>query len=324
MAREREKQRSAQRRLKHHIEYALLRSLLFVLRLLPIAGALWVARRLGDFTFDVIRIRREVTLRNIEETLGATLSARERIRIARASYRNAASTFIEFGLFPHWGIKALRERIKMGPVRTMREAAKYERGILYLTAHVGNWEMLGAAMAWLDGPIYVVAGTQRNHMVNRYITHLRESFEMRVLEVGSALKEVMRKLRQNERVALVADQDAGPTGLFIEFLGRPASIAIGPARFAYRTGAPIVIGLDRRVDNGHHETRLYPPIVADRSRPEAEETKRIMGIYARILEDFIRQYPDQWFWMHRRWKTKPPGHMSHQASLRGGAGDSAL
>lgn len=306
MARYRASGETSRRQLKHYVEYALLRILLFKLRLLPFRGALWVARRLGDFAFDVLRMRRTVTLQNLRAAFAMTRSEQELAGIARACYRNFAMTFVEFAFFAHQGIEDLERRMRITSSRHVREAAALGRGIIYLGGHVGNWEMMGACMGPLDRPLGVVVGGQRNPMVNRFITGLRSSVGMVPIRQGSALKEVIRTLRRDGRVALVADQDAGPGGMFIEFLGRPASTAIGPARFAYRTGAPVVIGLDRRLgNNGSHEARLYPPIIPDRSRPEEEEIRRILTEYARILEGFVRRYPDQWFWMHRRWKTRP-------------------
>jgi KDO2-lipid IV(A) lauroyltransferase len=308
-------QEASRRRPRHYAEYALLCALVFVLRLLPFRAALWVACRLGDFAFDVIRIRRRVTLENLQAALGATRSAAELMAIARSCYRNFAATFVELAVLAPGGAAAAARRMRVSPQSHVADAAARGRGVIYLTAHIGNWEMLGACMGLIDEPLHVVVGDQRNLLVDRYVNGLREALGMRVIPMGASLKGVMRALRRGERVALVADQNAGPDGVFIDFLGRPAATALGPAHFAYRSGAPIVIGLDRRLENGRHETRLYPPLIADRSRPAAEETRRILTEYMRILEDFVRRHPDQWFWMHRRWKTQPStGGSAHGGS----------
>jgi KDO2-lipid IV(A) lauroyltransferase len=112
-------------------------------------------------------------------------------------------------------------------------------------------------------------------------------------------------LREGGSVALVADQDAGRSGAFLDFLGRPASCHLGPVRFAYRTGAAVIMGFCRRTGPGAFRGELHEPIVPDRSRPEEEEIRRILRLYNETLGRLVREHPDQWFWMHRRWKTRP-------------------
>ena len=310
-------QERSRRRAKHYVEYGLLRGFLFFLSLLPLGGALWVARRLGDFAFDVLRMRRDVALTNLRRAFGERYSPREYERIARSCYRNFAMTFVEFGLFGKHSVAQLGERMHIAHREAVAEAGAARKGILFLTAHVGNWELMGACMALIDRPLTVVSGDQKNLLVDGLVKRLRKAGGMQIIPIGSSLRGVMKALRQDGRVALVADQDGGRDGIFLEFFGRTASTYAGPARFAYRTGAPIVIGLDRHTGGGAHEARFYPPIFPDRSRPEAEEIRRILTEYTRILEDFVRENPDQWFWMHRRWKTRPEAEDDKPLAARG-------
>jgi KDO2-lipid IV(A) lauroyltransferase len=298
---------AARTRPKHYAEYAALRTMLFFLRILPLSFVHWLARCLGTFAFDVVRIRRRVTLANLRAALGGHYIERQLVGIARSCYRNFACTFFEFALTPHKSTDDLTRFMTVTPREPIAEAAALEKGIVYLTGHTGNWELLGAVMGQIDRSVKILVGDQKNLLVDRYAKRQRAKMGMEMIEIGSSMREVMRTLKRDGRVALVADQDGGPDGIFLDFLGRPASYQVGPARFAYRTGAPIVIGLARRLGGGRHEARLYPPIIPDRSRPEEEETRRILTEYTRILEDFIRRHPDQWFWMHRRWKTRPAG-----------------
>ena len=300
----------ARTRPKHYAEYAALRTTLFFLRMLPLSLVHWLARCLGTFAFDVVRIRRRVTLENLRAGLGDQYSEGERVKIARACYRNFACTFFEFALTPHEGTADLTPWVEVAPREPIAEAAVLGKGIVYLTAHTGNWELLGAAISQLDRSIKFLVGDQKNLLVDRYAKRQRAKMGMEMIEIGSSMRAVMRTLRGDGRIALVADQDGGRDGIFIEFLGRPAAYQVGPARFAYRTGAPVLVGLARRLGGGKHSARLYPPIIPDQTKPEAEETRRILCEYTRILEDFIRRHPDQWFWMHRRWKTRPPGEGS--------------
>jgi len=294
------------KRVKHYLEYALLRAMLFVINRLPLSLALWKARRLGDFAFDVVRIRRRVTLDNLRRVFGEKYSNRQLTSIARSTYRNFAMTLVEFAYYGENGIDQLGERMTVNSYQPAQEAEAKGKGILFMTAHTGNWELLGAKVSADFAPIAEISGDQKNIMVDAYTKKMRERLGLKLIPIGSSLKEVIRTLRAKGRVALVADQDGGRDGIMIDFLGKLASTAVGPARFSYRTGAPLVMGLDRHLGGGHHEAILYPPIYPDTDRPEKEEIRRILEEYSTILESFIRQYPDQWLWMHRRWKTQLP------------------
>ncbi len=295
----------ARKRLQHELEYALLRLVLLGLRAMPMRGALWVARRLGDLAYDGVRIRRRVTRENLRRALGPQRTQRELDRIARSCYRHFAMTFVELALCSHRPLAELDERVEVTGWENVTEAAARGRGILFLTAHFGNWEILGAWMGRGPQALHVVVGDQRNRKVDQYSKHLRRRLGMEVIPMGAALRDIVRTLRGGGQVALVADQDGGPEGLFLDFFGRPASFPLGPARFAYRTGAPIVMGFGRRVAPGRFRCQFPRPIYADPSRPESEEIARILRTYSTTLESLVQRDPEQWFWMHRRWKTRP-------------------
>jgi Kdo2-lipid IVA lauroyltransferase/acyltransferase len=301
-------------RVRHVAEYALLRFALFGLARLPLAWALWLGRRLGDFTFDVVRLRRRVTLENLRLALGETHDARARQRIARGAYRNIGMTLCELMRFTRARPDELRERTRLVRPEALQEAAAPGRGIIHLTAHTGNWEWYATYLGLLDGPLATIVTDQHNPLVDRFVKATRTRMRgMVLIPVGSALRGVLRTLEAGGRVAIAGDQDAGRHGLFMPFFGHPASAAVGPARFAYRTGSPIIVGFDRHVGGGRHEITLHPPIFIDPARSEAEETQRVITLYAGMFEDFVRRYPDQWLWMHRRWKTRPPGEGSAEA-----------
>lgn len=306
MARYRHLRSGEHPRFKHRLEYALLRGSLALLRHLPLGAALWIGRRLGEAAFDVVRLRRTVTLDNLRRVFGDERSERELVRIGRACYRNAAMTFLELGLCAQRPLEELDARVTVDNAACVAAAAAAGRGVVYLTAHFGNWELLGARMSRIDRRLQAVAGDQKNPLVDRYVRHLRQRLGMGVISMAAAARDVLRALREGESVALVADQDAGRDGVFLDFLGRPAACHPGPVRFAYRTGAPVVLGFCRRMGPGAFRCELYGPFVADRSRPESEETLRLLRLYNETLERVVREHPEQWFWMHRRWKTRPP------------------
>jgi KDO2-lipid IV(A) lauroyltransferase len=303
MARFSNRSRAERTRFRHAIEYGLLRAAAFPVEWLPLPAALWVGRRLADFAFSGLRLRRRVSLENLRASLGPEVPEAELERIARAAYRNLGMTFVEFIRFGRDGVDAMRERTVVRPLAALEEAKAQGRGIVYLTAHTGNWELCGACLGALSGPVHAVVGDQKNLWVDAYVKRLRTRVRMHQIPIGSALREVLRRLGDGERMVLAADQDGGRDGLLLEFLGRPASCATGPARFAYRSRATVLVSLDRHLGGGRHEIALFPPIVPDPEQPEEDEVRRILIAFNRALGTFVQRHPDQWFWAHRRWKT---------------------
>ncbi|MBD3235699.1 MAG: hypothetical protein GF330_03250 [Candidatus Eisenbacteria bacterium] len=293
-------------RIKHYGEYALLRVLLGVLRHLPLRVSLWCARRLGDVAFDLLRLRRRVTLENLHRAFGGELGDAERRRVARRTYRNFGISFVEFALFASQHVEQLAARVRLRGAEHLCAAAASGRGVIYLTAHAGSWEILGATLGFHDRPLGVVVGDQHNPLVDRFAKQMRRRVGMIVIPTGSALRRCIRLLREGGRLGIVGDQDAGADGLFLDFCGAAASTPVGPARFAYRTGAAVVFCFDRYVAPGEHEIVLHPPVYTDPRQPEDVEIRRLMERYNRVLERFVRRHPEAWFWMHRRWKTPPP------------------
>jgi KDO2-lipid IV(A) lauroyltransferase len=281
----------------------LLRVLALPLEWFPLHLALWIGRRLGDFTWGVLRMRQRVTIENLRTALGPEVDPKDLARIARAAYQNAGMTIVEVLRFGRDRRAGLMERTAVGPLAVLEQAGALGHGIIYLTSHTGNWELCGVVMGGLGGKVDGVVGDQKNLWVDRYVKRLRQRAGVQMIPIGSALREVMRRLAVGGRVVLAADQDGGRDGVLLEFFGHPASCQAGPARFAYRSRAAVVVCLDRHLGNGRHEILLHPPIIPDRNRPEEEEVARILSESNCHLEAFVRRYPEQWFWMHRRWKS---------------------
>jgi KDO2-lipid IV(A) lauroyltransferase len=178
------------------------------------------------------------------------------------------------------------------------------RGAVIVTGHFGNWEVAGASLTARGVPLDVVAVRQRNRLVDRLIRETRERLGMRVIYRGGSTKELLDSLRQGHAVALVADQDARSRGVFVPFFGRLASTYRGPALLALRSGAPLYLGSVTRRSDGTYAVRVRRLEV-----PEAGGARRVEAITAQVtaaLEAAVREAPGQYFWQHRRWKTRPP------------------
>ncbi len=292
-------------RLRHTMEYALLRILLLPVGLVGWRGRVPVGRFLGSVTFSVLRIRRRVTLRNLAHAF-PDWPEKRRLEVAGECYRNFGVTFLELCLMPLLDPRLARTIVRVENPGQYRDARLSGRGAVLATGHFGNWEMLGAAVAASGYPTWALVRRQRNGRVDSFVTKSRESTGLRTLYTDRALFGVPRALRRGEFVAIAADQDAGPGGVFIPFLGRPASTPDGIVRFARRTGAPIIPGFGVRQPDGTYLLEMPGPMWVRSDLPSREAELEALTRFTSLLEERIRRHPEQWFWMHRRWKTRPP------------------
>ncbi len=180
------------------------------------------------------------------------------------------------------------------------------RGAVVASAHLGNWELGGAALTARGIPMDVVARGQRNVLFDNDLTATRRSLGMRVVSQAQARRGVLGALREGRVVGLVADQDAGGDGVFVDFFGYAASTARGPALFALRTGSPLYLGLAVREPGLPQRYTIHlEPIEIEPTGDRDRDVQAMVQAYTTRLEAAIRAHPAQYFWHHRRWKTRP-------------------
>jgi KDO2-lipid IV(A) lauroyltransferase len=174
-----------------------------------------------------------------------------------------------------------------------------------LAAHLGNWEVAAAAWASRGQPVALIAKAIKNGTVNALWTATREKFGMRLLSQRGSYAECLRALRQNEAVACMLDQNmTSDEGLFVEFFGRPACTTPGLAMLAARTGVAVVPVQFIRLAGGRHLCRFLPALPPPPNQDPAS-LRAATQEYTAILETMIRDHPEQWIWVHRRWRTAP-------------------
>ena len=184
-------------------------------------------------------------------------------------------------------------------------ASEEGKGIILLSGHIGNWELLGAYLALKGYPLSVVGRSLNNRRLDRLLVAHRERFGLRNIARGKATRQILRALRRGEMVGFLMDQDTKIAGTFVDFFGRPAYTPTGPVTLALKLGTPIVpVAIHREQDDTYHLV-VRPPIELARTDDGTEDERINTAICSKILEDFIREHPAQWVWMHSRWKTKP-------------------
>lgn len=187
---------------------------------------------------------------------------------------------------------------------------KRNQGLLMLTAHYGNFEILGYLLATLGFPTASVARPLDNPYISEYLFGLRAKMGQRVIVKHGATEDVVAEMEAHEAVGFVADQNAGPKGIFVDFFGRKASTYKSIGLVAMQYNVPVVIGYARRVNDEFRfvigaQDIIYP----DDWKDEPDPLRYITQRYTKAIEDFIRDDPGQYWWVHRRWKTRPKGEV---------------
>ena len=283
----------------HRIEFLSLLLIGALFNVLPEKAVYAIVRMLGLIAFHVVRIRRRTTLENLRNSLGDVLNEAELEKIAAEAYVNTGMTFAEMLFFQRlvWMVPS---RTDMTEISLLIREYEKGRGVVLVSGHFGNWELNLAVIGKYGFPLTAVAKKQSNPLVDEYINRNRITGTLRLVTTGAPLKQLIRALRNKEIVGLISDQDAGRKGVFVDFFGRPASTPRGGAELALRYNIPIIVMATVRTSPGH-----YKVIAREVDVCPDDTVETLTRRYTIILENTIRDYPEQYFWMHKRWKTRP-------------------
>ena len=299
--------------LRHRAEYFAFALTRAKWRLLPESWAGVAGSVTGALAGSLLRIRR----REVEAHLGVAFpdhDASWRRRVARQSYRHLGREAAVIFRMAGWRPSDVTSRVRFEDFEMVDEAVRAGGGVIVLTAHLGNWEVAGAALAARGFPIDVVAKGMSNGRFEEELDRMRSSLAMSVIPMGEAPRAVLRSLERGRVVALLGDQDAHRGGVYVPFFGRVASTPRGPALFALRKDVPVFVGFAIRDPGGKPTYTLRAHrLTIERSGDVDTDVQRLLTEYHRILEAAIQGAPEQYFWQHRRWKTRPP---EEQAPVR--------
>ncbi|UCG60717.1 MAG: lysophospholipid acyltransferase family protein [Candidatus Zixiibacteriota bacterium] len=288
---------------KHIVEYLLAKAGYAVANRLSDRIADNFAVMLGNLGFRLMNSRRAVAIDNLRQAFGSEFNDEQTGDITRKVFQNIARTLIEIARFGRTGEEGVRRIVVGDGEKYLRQAREYGKGALLLTAHFGNWELLGAWVSAVGYQIDHLVGVQHNPRMHSLINHWRQQMGAGVIEVNrSSMRRVFQSLKANRLIGYAADQHAPAQNLVLDFFGRRASIAAGPARFAVRTGCLILPMMLRREKYDRHILIAREPIRPPHTGDEEENVLTITRTYLAFWEEIIRQYPDQWLWTHRRWK----------------------
>ncbi len=268
--------------------------------IIPVSAALWCGRRVGGFIFLLNRKRRLIAYANLKAAFAKEKDPGELRRILKRVYENIAQTFVEVLNLTKVSRRYVDTYVKVIHMERIRNAAESGKGVILLTAHFGNWELSSLVGAIEGFPMTVLARAQRMKRLDELLNRLRESKGCKVVRKGISVKFILRALRNREIVGMLADQDAGKKGVFVNFFGRPTSTASGAFEFARHTRSILLPNFIVRLRGPHHHLFLEDCIDVS-----SGDTKAAVQKYMCLLEAYVRKYPDQWLWLHKRWKSTP-------------------
>ncbi len=273
-------------------------------RFLPHSVALGFGGCLGRLAFWLAAGERAVACEQLERSLN--LSSCRRVRsLVKSCFENLGKTVVEFLRFPRMRAGHFQDYVTFEGASHVKEALARGKGAIILTGHFGNWELLAASISAHVAPLTPIVRELRSARLNILVQSYREQAGYATLDRNSGLRSALRCLKRNELLGIVADVDTRVNGVFVDFFGRLAYTPYSPIAIALKTGAVILPSFIIRQSDGSHRAIIEPPLALQRAAGREEEFVINTQKFTQIIESYIRRYPEQWIWMHKRWKTRP-------------------
>ncbi len=294
--------------LRKRFEVLLTRFALWFVPRLPRRAVLLLARMAGTMAY-VFSIRlRNVARANLDIAFGDTRSQAEKRRILRACSQTFALVMLDIFWFAKDTHRRIREQVTFDPA--MAELFQ-KKAHLCVTAHLGNWELLGHAVSVSGYPLSSVAAPLINPPVDEYLARMRRVSGQIIIQREGAIRAMVRTLKQDGKVGLLLDQNTAPAegGIFVDFFGLPAPISDAASSLALKTGAEILFGFCIPRRDGTYYVHTAPKLVPAEIPGEDKESRvrALTEAIAQTIEQAIRAHPEAWLWMYKRWKHIPPG-----------------
>jgi KDO2-lipid IV(A) lauroyltransferase len=285
--------------IRNALEYCLALAALKSLEWAPLAIANGLARCYAGLLDIALPRLRRVARRNLSFAMPEANAA----EIIDAGFQSIARVLVAFAKFPTIRRGNIHQWIRCEGAEHFENALRAGRGVLFATAHLGNWELSAFAHAILTGPMNVVVRPLDNPLIDRMVERRRALSGNTLISKRDIARPILKALAANQAVGILIDQNSTlDSGVFVNFLGMPACSGTGFAKLAARSGAAVIPGFalwsaaERR-----YVLRFHPPV------PMTGNALRDTAVLQAMLEQIVRAHPDQWLWIHRRWKTRPPG-----------------
>nr|WP_281281237.1 lysophospholipid acyltransferase family protein [Pontiella desulfatans] len=281
---------------------AILTGLLKFVSICPLSAARGLGRFVGFVFGRVLRHHREDAFEALERSI-PELSPAECKKTINTMYRLQGVHFLEMMWYSMRGLEAVKAAVEVDGLEHVETARERGKGVLALTAHIGNFELMPMATAALGYKLSVIVKRIKNEAVNEVVGKLRTHEGLSFLATDHAYRDCLKALRRNEAVGMIIDQNmTRDSGVFVDFFGKPACTSPGLAYMAAQSQAPVVPVFIYRKPDGGFRLKVHPPLDPPEDR-QPETIHAATQLYTKVIEDAICVAPEQWIWMHRRWKT---------------------
>ena len=273
---------------------------------LPLRLSWSLAEFLGQVWFQVDRRHRQIAFRNLKIVWGGELSENERRTIACRNFMHLARVVFELPYLSKLTSDELQRFVSFHGMEYFKSSLKKGRGVLVLASHFGNWELMALAFSLRYCPINIVVRPLDNPFLDKLITKMRTRGGNQLIPKKGSVRKILRLLAAGDAVALLLDQNpAWYEGVFVPFFNEIACTNKALSTIALRTGAPVIPVFNVRQPDGSYRVFFEPEVVLDRSGDTTRDIEENTAKFNKIIETYVRRYPEQWFWVHQRWKTRP-------------------
>jgi len=294
--------------MRHRLEYALAWCVVRTIGALPRPLARWVGISLGQLIYLLHSKLRRVGMRNLALAFPEKTTS-ERRRVVRRVFTSLGRQFAEVCLFPKYTGENVSRTVAYDGYENFDRASQRGKGVLFLTGHIGGWELSAFSHSLYGHPLHFVMRPLDNPYLDSLVRRYRTMHGNTPILKHDPARELLRAMRAGATVGILMDTNmTPPEGVFVDFFGIPACTASGLARIALRTDAAVVPGFtvwDPVLRK--YRLRFEPPVPLIRTGDNEADILANTAKFTKVIEDVVRRYPDQWLWVHRRWKTRPPG-----------------
>lgn len=298
------------KQIQYRIEYLFYQVLSLIIGFLPRKFIAFLAVCFGLFLY-YSGARKKVIDTNLEIAFGNTLDSKALKTIRKKTCINAAIVAFEFIYLKHLKLNQLTDYIELSGLELLDEALLEGKGVIIAGNHFGNWELISGAISHLGRPMHMFTGMQKNLLIDNAINDIRRKFgTVTIPKAKSAAFDMMRALKNNNPLGMAGDLNVPHDNLFVNFFGKKAVVGQGLATFAIKRKAPLLFIWSVRESPFKYKgylKRIHYKITGD----QQQDQERLAQSISDELEDKIRQYPDQYFWFNRRWKTRPADDPDH-------------
>ncbi len=292
--------------MKDWLIYFILNLIIVFFKILPRQLALRLGESLAILLYYLSSRHRRITLDNLKTAYGRDINEKGREDIAKSSFKNLGRVAAEFSKMTSYTKEFAERIIEIDGWENFENAIKKGKGIVFLTGHLGNWELMAYSQSLRGYPLNVIARPLDNPVVERFVQEQRSAAGNRVIAKKSGLKDIMQCLKNKEHIGILLDQNvAQQEGIFVDFFGKTACTSFGLAMIALKTDITIIPVFLLYTGSGRYRQLIGEEIEIQKTGDFEYDMAYNTALFTKVIESYIRQYPEQWFWAHRRWKTQP-------------------